>query len=302
MNRQQAHDVLLTWCSEVGSGDLDQFRRSCAYLSLNPRDAASALSMLGHVEFDYDTRRFAAAPSTLTTIPGLPGRLLLTGARNHGLLAQLADVAADGEWDVDVARDPCHHFGAAPSSVFVDADPASAAGFAHAAGLKYAPDAATELSRLLPDVRLETATVAHRPDERFPHARVDPHTFQPRWDDAGRDRGAGLWFYRTWGRRREVVLYDGQSEPRLVLDGDLGPYLMSRPADSDPIIEYRRSHRLLIVNAAAPLPALHARSACLCSGRLPIRRDVAPGVAYDHYVNVAPQVAHQILRSLEAAE
>lgn len=254
--------------------------------------------MLGHVEFDYDTRRFAAAPSALTTIPGLPGRLLLTGARGHGLVAELGELAASGAWDVDVARDLCHQFGAAPSSAFIEADPADVAGFAHAAGIAYAAGAAEAISRLLPDIRLETATVAHRPDERFPHALVDPDTFQPRWDDPGRDGEAGLWLYRTWGRRREMVLSDGDSEPRLALDADYGPYLMSRPADSDPIIEYRRSHRLLIVNAAAPLPALHARGACLCSGRLPIRRDVAPGVAYDHYVNVDPQVAQRILRSL----
>jgi hypothetical protein len=49
------------------------------------------------------------------------------------------------------------------------------------------------------------------------------------------------------------------------------------------------------------LPALHARCACLCSGRLPIRRDVAPGIAFHHYVNVDPHIGARILRSLGEA-
>jgi hypothetical protein len=301
VNAQDAHDALLTWCSEVGSASLDEFRRACLNLELRPGAAARGLSMLGHVEFDYDSRRFAAAPSTLTTIPGLPGRLLLSGARGHGLIAGLAELATGGPWDVDVSRDLCHQFGTAPSTAFIDADPNDGAAFAAAAGIEYAPSAAMAISSLLPDIRLETATVAHRPDDRFPHALADPDTFEPRWNHPGRDGEPGLWLYRTWGRRREMVMRDGDSEPRLVLDADYGPYLMSRPDASDPLIEYHRSHRLLAVNAAVPLPALHARCACLCSGRLPIRRDVAPGVAYHHYVNVDPQVAERILRSLGVA-
>jgi hypothetical protein len=34
---------------------------------------------------------------------------------------------------------------------------------------------------------------------------------------------------------------------------------------------------------------------------VPIRRDVAPGVAFDHFVNVDPQTAGRILQSLGAA-
>jgi hypothetical protein len=301
VNAQEAHDTLLTWCSEIGSASLDEFRRACLHLKLRAGDAARGLSMLGHVEFDYDGQRLAAAPSTLTTIPGLPGMLLLTGARGQGLIGRLAELASSGRWDVDFSRDLCHQFGIAPSSALIDADPADAADFADAAGIDYVPAVAQVMSTLLPAVRVETATVAHRPDNRFPHALVDPETFRPRWDDPGRDGEPGLWLYRSWGRRREMIMADSEGEPRLVLDADCAPYLMRRPDHSDPIIEYRRSHRLLIVNAAAPLPALQARCACLCSGRLPIRRDVAPGVAYHHYVNVDPRIAERILRSLGGA-
>jgi hypothetical protein len=301
VNTQQAHDGMLTWCSEIGSASSDAFRRSCTHLGLPVSRTARTLSALGHIEFDWDHGRFAAAPPTLTTVPGLPGRLLLTGARPHYLISALAEVAERSALDVDVSRDLCHQFGLAPSTAFIEADPADAAQFCEEAHISFAPCASDEISQLLPRVHIDTATVKHRPDTRFPHALVDQHTFRPRWDHDAPDGAEGLWLYRTWGRRREMILRIGDGEPRLVLDADAAPYLMVRDDVCDPIVEYRGAHNLLIVSASAPLPRLQARCACLCSGRVPIRRDVAPGIAYDHYVNVAPKIAERILCSLGEA-
>lgn len=298
MNVQDAHDALLSWCSEMGSGSVEAFRSSCRHLKLPVSASARNLSRLGHVEFGWDAGRFAAAPTTLATVPGLPGRLLLTGARPHDLISELAGVAQSSDLDVDVWRDLCHQFGTGPSTAFIDADAADAPAFCDAAGIAWGACPSAQISAWLPKLTTATATVAHRPDSRFPHAIIDPYSFQPRWDERSSDVREGLWLYRTWGRRREMILRRGDAEPRLVLDADLAPYLMDRPDGADPIVEYRRAHHLLIVDAAAPLPALHARCACLCSGRLPIRRDVAPGVAYEHYVNVDPNTAERIMRSL----
>jgi hypothetical protein len=298
MNVQDAWDALLAWCSEIGCGDLARWRAACQYLKLAPWPAARTLSMLGHVEIDWNHGRFAAAPTALTTIPGLPGRLLLTGARPYHRIAEFADIAAECELDVDVHRDLCHQFNSGPSTAFIDADPADGPAFCQAAGIRWSPNSAVQISSLLPEIALDTATVAHRPDDRFPHARVDPHSFQARWDKDADEHADGLWLYRAHGRRRRMILRARDAESRMVLDADVAPYLMTRPADADPIVEYRGAHRILIVNAAAPLPALHARAACLCSGRVPIRRDVAPGVAYEHHVNVNPQTAGHILSSL----
>jgi len=298
MNAQDAWDALLMWASELGRGGLDAWRAACRHLELDPWASARTLSMLGHVEIDWDGRRFAAAPSALTTVRGLPGRLLLTGARPYRLINELAGTAAACDLDAEVERDLCHQFGRGPSTAFVDIDPADGPDFCEAAGIAWSLDAASQISALLPAIRRDTATVAHRPDERFPNARVDPHSFRARWDETTDNRADGLWLYRSHGGRRQMVLRQRDHEPRMVLDADAAPYLMDRPDNADPIVEYRRAHHLLIVNAAAPLPALHARAACLCSGRVPIRRDVAPGVAYDHHVNVDPQTAGRILSSL----
>lgn len=302
MNRQDSHDALLSWCSELGSGTFDEFRRACRAVELPPSRTARGLSQLGHAEFDWNRGRFAVAPTTLTTVPDLPGRLLLTGARPYGLIEGLASVAERSGLDVDVWRDLRHQFGEGPSTAFIDADPVDGPALCAQAGLCWAACAGAEIAAALPALDPATASVAYRPDSRFPHALIDPHTFQPRWDLDVRDGREGLWLYRTWGWRREMILRTGGAAPRMVLDAALAPYLMARPEDADPIVEYRRAHHLLIVNAAAPLPALAARSACLCSGRLPIRHDVAPGVAYDHYVNVDPLTASRILQSVGGSE
>ncbi len=298
MNAQSAHDALLEWCSEMGSGKVDDFRASCAYLKLDAGVAARALDRLGHVEFDREGGRFAAAETTLTAIPGLPGRMILTGARPRGLLGRLAQINGESDLDVDVVREPCHQFGNGPSTMLVEADPADAPAFCELARIAYAPRAHAAIAELLPQVSVETASVAHRPDSRFPHALIDSYTFQPRWDLEISDGRPGLWLYRSWGWRRNMILRNEGDEPRLVLDEDYAAFLMERPDDADPIVEYKSAHSLLVVNTAAPLPKLHARAACLCSGRVPIRRDIAPGVATDHFVNVDASTADLILGSL----
>lgn len=299
MNRQDACDALLTWCSETGSGPLAAFKAASAHLGLAAWPAARALSQLGHVEFDYDNGRYSAAPTTLTTVPGLPGRLLLTGARPSGLLEQFAQAAAAGEADIDVSREPCHQFGSGPSTLYIDGDAADAAAFAQATGIAFCPQAHRLIADRLPAA--VDAVAAHTPDDRFPHAKVDPYDLRARWDQPARDHSPGLWLYRTWGGLRTMVLFSHDGTALRALDSAYGPYLVDRPDDADPLVEYRQAHHLLIVYAAAPLPALHARAACLCSGRMPVRRDVAPGVAHDHYLNVDADTASSILESLGVA-
>jgi hypothetical protein len=298
--RQDAHDALLTWCSETGSGTTRAFGDACRALGLPVSGAARVLSALGHVEFGWDTGRYAAAPTVLTTIPGLAGRMLLTGARPYGLIAHLAQTAESAELDVEVSREPHHQFGAGPSTVLIDGDPADGAAFAAAADIDFCPQAHLDIAAVLPEVSVDGgAGVPHRPDTRFPHALIDPHTLRPRWDAAEPDHTEGLWLYRTWGDRQQMILRT-PGESLLLADRDYGPYMLERPTDADPIVEYRPAHWILVVNAAAPLPHLHARAASLCSGRVPIRRHAAPGVAHDHYVNVDPDTAGRILTSLGA--
>jgi hypothetical protein len=295
--RQTAHDTLLRWCSEVGSTDTHQFLKSCRELDLDPWHAAWALSQLGHVEFDWRGSLFATAPTTITTIPGVPSRLLLCGARPAGLMERLRQVA-DGEGlDVMVAEEPCHQFGQAPSTLLIDADPTDAQRFAALAGIEWVPAAHQLLVSLLPTVDAAAIGEREEPDDRFPHAPIDPDTLQVRWDwewDEGRD---GLWRYRTFSDPRAAYLRRDGVCLRLAAV-EYGPYVLDRGQDVEPLLRYQPASRVLVVEGLAPLPDLQARAACLCSGRMPLRQYFAADVFEDHYVNVDPETAARIMTSL----
>jgi hypothetical protein len=300
--RQAAYDALLSWCSELGSGTYEQFRRGCQSVRIGASAAARVLSVLGHVEFSWRTRRFSCAPPTLTTIAGMPGRFLLCGQRTLGALENLRLAADHASLDVDVARQPAHQFGAGPGTVVIDADAPDAEQLAHIAGLIFAPDAATAIARSLPVLALDTAGEPATPDERFPHCPVDPDTLDDRWD-AEPDVGYadGLWAWRTYRRQRELYLRRGGEWWYLPV-AEHGAYLIERPADASALIEYDAASRVLAVDSRAALPELHARAACLCSGRLPLNQPYAPGFAYEHYVNVTVEVAATITASLTPTE
>jgi hypothetical protein len=298
---QAAYDSLLTWCSELGSGSYEQFRRGCRSLQLSASTAARTLSMLGHVEFCWRTRRLSCAAPTLTTIAAMPGRFLLCGQRTHGFLEQLRLAADHTGLDVDVAREPAHQFGAGPGTVIVDADASDAAELARVANLVFAPDAAAAIGEALPVASVEAFGEPATPDERFPHCPVDPDTLEDRWDAGADGYADGLWAWRTYRRPREVYLRRGGEWFYLPL-AEYGPYLIDRPADAPALIEYEQAGRVLAVDSRAPLPELHARAACLCSGRLPLPQRYAPGFAYDHYVNVPADLAATITASLITKE
>jgi hypothetical protein len=297
LEEQKAHDTLLTWCSEVGSGETASFLASCRELGLDPWSASRDLSQLGHLEFDWRGGRFAAAPPLLTTVPGVPSRLLLCGARPHGLLERLHDAAEEGELDVIVAGAGAHQFGTGPSTVLIEGDPADAPALCEASGIRWEPAAHRRLASLLAEVTPSGMGESELPDTRFPQAPVDPLSFDVRWDWDWDDGREGLWRYRTYADPRVAYLRSGAECLRLA-EVEYGPYVMDRPADADPPISYRPSARVLVVEGKAPLPDLHARVACLCSGRVPLRQYFAVDTFEDHYVNVDSETARRIFESL----
>ena len=296
--RQLAHDALLVWCSELGSGSWAAFAAAARDLGLAASAAARGLSMLGHVEFCWRTRTFAATPGALTTIPGMPGRLLACGQRPLGFLENLRRAAEASGLDVDVAHETAHQFGIGPGSVYVDCDPVDAPAFAHAVGLAFAPDAALAIAMTLPALTVRLAAEPATPDRRFPHCPVDPDTLIDDWNAAvdGNGYHDGLWAWRTWQRPRAVYLRRDGTWLLLPIS-EHGPYLIDRD-DPDALIRYDAANRVLAVDGRAALPELHARAACLCSGRLPLPQPYAPGFHDEHYMNVPPAVAHTLIETL----
>lgn len=295
MRDRYAHDELLRWCSELGSGTWSQFTAACAELDLPSGPAGRAMSALAHVEFDHRQGRWAAAPVTLTTIPGTPGRLLLSGARASGMMEPLRTVADQG-FDVDVSAEPVRQ-PHGPATLLLEGSAADAAEFASAAGIRFQPAAHLALAAVLPVGDLSVLAEPATPDPRFPHCTVDPETLSERWDLAIPEGADGLWAWPTFARRSaRFIRRTGQWW--YVPESTWAPYLIDRPAEAEPLCWHDPAHRRLIVDAAAPLPALHARAAVLCSGRLPLRQRLAEGIAEDHYVNVDDDTAGLIIGSL----
>ncbi len=297
---RDAHDQLLWWCSELGSGNWAQFGEACRELGLTVAQASTALSALAHVEFDRRRGRWAVAPTALSTIPHLPGRLLLSGARPSGLMEHLRLVAEHERVDVVVETGPIRQTARGPATLLLEGSAADGAAFATAGGIEFQPAAHIAIASLLPAADIELLAEPATPDLRFPHCLIDPLTLLERWDLEGPEGAEGLWAWATFARRSARFLRrDGQWW--YIPESAWAPYLVSRPEGSEPLCRYEPAHKLLIVDSAAPLPALHARAAVLCSGRLPLRQYLAEGIAEDHYVNVDDATAGLILASLTAS-
>lgn len=296
-DRRDAYDALLWWASELGSGRWEQFKAACRHLGLPPTGAVTTLAALGHLEVAWGAGRWAVTPTTLTTIPGLPGRLLVCGARTSYQTEQLRQVADQGGYDVIVSAEPVPQQAPGPATVYLDADPADAQAFAHAAGVRFAPAAHRAIAQALPAVRLADVGEPATPDDRFPHCRIDPDTLTERWDEDTPLGAEGLWAWQTFTRRAARYLRRG-GEWHYLPQAEHGPYLLARGPANEEHCRHDPAHDLLVVHARAPLPPLHARAAVLCSGRLPLRQHLAEDTAEDHYVNVDEQTANLILSSL----
>ena len=121
-------DLLLTWMSEVGSGDVRDLRQRVAWAaraadrSPKPYETGRWLrdiSALGHAEVEWDGGTWAIAPAVATLLPATGGTAVLAGSRRVGLVDRLEElVAVHVETPVSSHDDPLP----VPSSVFVQAD------------------------------------------------------------------------------------------------------------------------------------------------------------------------------------
>lgn len=290
---QDAQDALLLWCSEVGSGEWSSFRAACTTLNLRAEAASHALVQLGHIEIDWRQSRFACAPPTLAGIPGLAGIYLLTGARPQGLLEELQGLVDAAELPITILE-PAAQRGIGPSSVFVEVDPGDAHDVARRTGLSFSPCPAEQIEPHLQRAVLSEVASPVIPDDRFVRIPIDPDSLRPRWRDAGAAPGEGLWLEQGFGGRPSWLIREEGQWHRLEA-AEWGPYLLRQ---GEPRLRYEAAHEILVVDSAAPLPVLHARTACLCSGRMPYRQHLGPGVAEDRYVNVPRAIARTITDSL----
>lgn len=289
---QAGWDALRTWTAERGHGTWAALRDAAVFCGLHPARAARTLAALGHLELSWDLGRWAAAPTCLVVLRQPPGRLLLTGAITTGLPSGLDARLARAGVDAAVVG-PFPEGGRGPSSWQLEARPEDFAAVGEASRLPVAGDAPAAICARLPVADPELIGSAHLPDDRFPAAPIDPDTLRAAW---GRPVRPGMPAVQLLPGNRPIwwVLSPDGSARRLP-SGEWAAWLASAGGPPRAALDPDGTLR---VDAAAPLPPLHARAALLCTGRLPGRAHSAPGVAEDRYRAVGPSVADAILASL----
>ncbi len=154
------YEMLLQWVSERGDGSLTAFRQAHDWLAQAEPDrghwtwALQSLQSLGHVEVDWEARRWEVAPSTIATIVGGGGYALLCGARPRWFVRRLDCLDSDPDLahladSIVLERPVPQDHGPSLQLVTLDEE-REAAEICEALGVQYSPFAADQLLHLLP--------------------------------------------------------------------------------------------------------------------------------------------------------
>jgi hypothetical protein len=221
------------------------------------------LSMLGHLEIDWETDVWAIAPPTLTVLPNAGAHAILSGCRNRQLLSAFEAATQSEDYFSD-----SHAQDWGPDAVFVAAnDERSVEALAQQLGVAYEVCVSERLTTLLPPLDSYLACCKSTPGARgYGVERFDLRslTFQR----AESDSAAGFYRYDLWGRPEFRFVSNERSFYRL--DKALGVHAEIARSKTGVIrFEPDSVNGVLTVPFGAQLPALHARTAVLCSGLMP---------------------------------
>lgn len=295
----EKHDLLLRFLSEKASGTWRELKGAFDWIwgtTESPAEkawiAARDLSALGHLEIAWDEEAWSVAPPLLSMLPRSGGRAFITGARTGYFEDRLEEIAVErGLW-----LDRCGAQRGPQTLLLASSSHLDAEGFATDAGIEYAYSVADQVASLLPELSQYMGGFAV--DEELP-AGFEAEQFDPRtqeWHSVSRTEERGLYRTRTF-QRQVFGLLDATSRWRRPMK-EFGIYEVLRWENLN-VLSYSERRGELRVALGAPLPTLHARAACLCSGRLPRFRFSRNEPAQLVYDNIPVTVATQIARSLD---
>jgi hypothetical protein len=135
-------------------------------------------------------------------------------------------------------------------------------------------------------------------DERELPQGLESEVFDPQrveWRPTTEFSQAGLYRCRTYEGHVHALLYPTGRWGRVLRE--IGVYEVLRWEERQ-ILTYSPIQETLSVPVEAALPALHARAAALCSGRLPAWERRGGGRWFLTYSNVPSEIAEKIALSL----
>ena len=316
------YDLLLAFLSEKGRGTWGEFKEAYDWL-VGPTDDPSArawiaardLAALGHIEVAWgETIHWCAADPILTMLPRSGGRAFLTGARTRHLYRPGRRVRETGQNARGVERreaatgrlvEECERLGLWPDEIPASSGPVTvliaSAGhddverLARELGITCTYSVAEQIAALLPPLEAYMAQFEAGDLPRgFEAERFDAQAIG--WLPTSSFDERGLYRCRTYAGHVHALL-DATWRWRRV-EREFGIYEVLR-WEERPVLSYSEASFELRVPAEAGLPALHARAATLCSGRLPRRaRDSGTGSLSLTFANVPWDLAERIASSL----
>lgn len=291
-------DQLFGWASERGSGDLTSFGKTYEWArhrakpGWKPRDRAAAfngylrdLSVLGLIEVDRQARRWAVAPTTVTSLPA-SDLGIVTGGRTPGLLKALEGEAVSSM--VDMRKVLQHQ---APRAILVRPRRRDAlSALAEAIGAIHVSCAARLIAARLP--RLDEGEWSEAWAPEVPTDEIDCFdTSLLQFVPAAYRPVNGLIRYTEFGQTKFLI---GDCGVWRAVRRDAGIFL-ALAQENRTVLEWRRRNGgELRVPRAVRLPALHERAAVLCLGTLPAEDGLSLV-----YGNVPDDVASAISSTLE---
>ena len=261
-------DRLLEWMTHVGSGPWDAFREAADELDDGKiggdaqklhRTLRIALSDFGHADFFVNSsRRWRVRRPALAELVGDKGGHLLIGGRTRELVDRLQRLCgANGAASMTILEEEI-----GPSQVRIEAEPDCLRDVADQLEIQYLPNAAQTLAARLPPIR-RTLDAAEEAEEPI-NWSVRSWSFRNAQWMPGRDDRTIREYTNRYGQRRYLVSPDrGRTLKKVELR--TGMYCAAT-VRGEQIAKYSSTDRTLRVPLWAPLPAEHARVACLSGG------------------------------------
>ena len=290
------YELLLRWASECGHGSWSTFREAHDWLfntgqlegpQVRATTTIHGMSMLGHIEIDWNDGEWSIAPTSLTILPNAGAHAIVAGARTvEGLRAFWR--ATDN--DDFFAESHSQEWG--PDAVYVAANDESAIErLADRLGSNYELCVSERLASMLPSLEEYLAISRSTPAARgYGFDRFDVRFLK--WDRATSDEGPGLYRYDLWGR--PLFRFVSSAGTHHAVDLALGVHAeIARHGRNEIHYQADSINGTVHVPFAAQLPALQARTAALCTGLMPRLEDRKWA-----YPNVPRSTAEAIAASL----
>lgn len=274
-------DRLLDFLSALRAGSWPRYQQAVAALlppeerhhaAMRAAALAEDLSALGHVEFAFPRRDWVVTSPVLAEVPAQGiGHAVLCGRRDSTTLASFHAHAE--RLGIPVAPTTA---GTDLAVVLVRADSRDhLRALAAAAGIGFAPNAASRLARVLPRVG-QLGAVAPPTARPFGHdaERLDPDSL--RWRSVPTFDEPGAYRLDAYQREHWLVTPDGAARrlPRPIV-----VHAALAAVGRDPFDHRPASGELVLPRVARP-PLLHDRALALASGHPPSRDDRGGPLTY----------------------